>query len=275
MTPAPPSGPRPEPLFDSHCHLDFPSLAEELDGVLSRAREAGVRRMTTIGAGRGLDSARAALEIARAHAGSIVASVGLHPHDARLADEATWERLAAWARDPLVVAIGETGLDFHYDNSPRSAQREVFRRTIALAREVDRPLIIHTRKAARETLTILAEERAAEVGGISHCFSEDAGFAKAALDLGFVSSFSGIVTYRNAHGVHEAARALPPDAILVETDAPFLAPQPVRGRRNEPGWIAHVAAALAALRSVDEDTVRRQTWNNACRVYRLDGATAG
>ncbi len=270
MKPAPAAGAGPAPLFDSHCHLDFPSLAEELDAVLDRARTAGVRRITTIGAGRGLDSARAARDIARAHPEWIVASAGLHPHDARLADEATWQRLAEWGRDPTVVAIGETGLDFHYDNSPRDVQREVFRRTIALAREIGKPLIIHTRKAARETLEILTEERAADVGGIIHCFSEDADFAKAALDLGFVSSFSGIVTYRNAHPIQQAARALPSDAFLVETDAPFLAPQPVRGRRNEPGWVALVASALASLRGVDEETVRRQSWNNACRVYRLE-----
>jgi len=262
------------PLFDSHCHLDFPQLAEDLENVLARAEAAGVTRIATIGAGQGLASAPAALALAHAHPSRLVASVGLHPHDARLADERTFEQLAAWARDPAVVAIGETGLDFHYDRSPRDAQREVFRRSIALARELDKPLVIHTREAARETLDILAGEHAADVGGIIHCLSEDAAFARAALDLGFVSSFSGIVTFRNAHGVQEAARSLPDDAFLVETDAPFLAPHPVRGRRNEPAFVAHVVAAVAALRGVDEETVRRRSWDNACRVYRLDPSPA-
>lgn len=262
------------PLFDSHCHLDFPSLADDLDGVLERAAAAGVSRIATIGAGRALDSAPAAIALARRHPGRIVASVGLHPHDARLADDDTFDRLEAWARDPAVVAVGETGLDFHYDNSPRDIQQDVFRRTIALARTVGKPLIIHTREAPRETLAILAEECAQDVGGIIHCLSEDAGFARAALELGFVSSFSGIVTFPNARRVHEAARALPDDAILVETDAPFLAPQPVRGRRNEPAYVAHVAAAIADLRGVSEQAVRRLAWDNACRVYRLDPAAS-
>lgn len=223
--------------------------------------------MTTIGAGRGLESATAALDIAREHPGTIVATVGIHPHDARLADADSLATISRLATDPLVVAIGETGLDYHYDRSPRERQRDAFRLTIALAREVRKPLVIHTRAAVDDTLAILRDEHARDVGGIIHCFSEDAAFARAALDLGFVSSFSGIATFPKADGVHDAVKALPLDAILIETDAPFLAPVPHRGKTNEPSFVGHVADAVAQLRGEPVDVVREATFRNACRVY--------
>ena len=257
------------PLFDTHCHLDFPTLHAELEGILSAARAVGVERILTIGAGRQLDSAPAAIKLAEEHEGFLSASVGVHPHDARLFDESVAASMSEHAGHPAVVAIGESGLDYHYDNSPREQQQEAFRWFIALAREVKKPIIVHTREAAEDTLAILREEKAHEAGGIIHCFSEDGDFAKKALDMGFVSSFSGIVTFKKAVGVHEAAKVLPLDAILVETDAPFLAPIPHRGKRNEPAYVAHTADAVARLRGMDPDALRAATWQNACRLFGL------
>jgi len=259
------------PLFDTHCHLDFESFGDDLDAVMQRAKDVGVVRIATIGSGRDVASAQAAVDLARRFPDFLVATVGVHPHDARVATDeviSDFEKLGAASE---VVAIGEVGLDYHYDHSPRDQQRDVFRKFIAVAKRLQKPITVHTREAAEDTLTILAEEGAKDVGGIIHCFSEDAPFAKRALDLGFVASFSGIVTFKNATGVREAARVQPSDAILVETDAPFLAPIPFRGKRNEPSYVAHTARVLAELRGVSEDEVREQTTANARRVYGVPG----
>jgi TatD DNase family protein len=254
-------------FFDTHCHLDDPRLHEELDTVLDRARKAGVRRIATIGCARDVASVRSAVEIAQAHPEWISATVGVHPHDAKHLDAALAEAIREAARDESVVAIGETGLDFHYDHSPREIQVEAFRTQIAIARELRKPLVIHTRSAPEETLRVLREEDARDVGGIIHCFSEDAAFAGAALDLGFVSSFSGIVTFSKAVDVQEAARKQPPDALLVETDAPYLAPVPKRGKLNEPAYVAHTARRIAELRDEDPEALAETTYQNALRVF--------
>lgn len=257
------------PLFDTHCHLDYDTFGEDFDAVLARAKAAGVVKVCTIGCGRDLASAESALLMARKLDGFAVATVGVHPHDASaLTDEllAAMETLAA---DPLIVAIGEVGLDYHYDHSPREVQREVFRKFIALAKRVKKPLTIHTRTAAAETLEILREENARDVGGIIHCFSEDAAFAKAALDMGFVASFSGIVTFKSAEAIRDAAKRQPADAILIETDSPYLAPIPHRGKRNEPSYVAKTAAILAELRGVDYESFAHTTTESALRVYRM------
>lgn len=257
------------PLFDTHAHLDFPGLAEDLEGILARARGAAVCRIVSIGAGRGPEGLEGALEIARRHPGFVHATVGVHPHDASSLSRSVLDELRRLAADPLVVAIGETGLDFHYDRSPREAQRAAFRAQVGLAREVDKPIVVHTRLAPEETLGILREEGAREVGGIVHCFSEDAAFAARALDLGFVASFSGLVTFPRAGAIRDAAVRQPLDAILVETDAPFLSPVPLRGRRAEPAFVAHTADAIADARRIDRDEFRRRTTENGLRVYRL------
>ena len=254
-------------LFDTHCHLDDPRLREELDAVLSRARDAGVRRITTIGCASDVSSVRSAVTLAHDHPESITATVGVHPHDAKHLDEPLRDVLVDAAGDPSVVAIGETGLDFHYNHSPHDAQEAAFRTQIAIAKALKKPLVIHTRSAPKETLRILREETANDVGGIIHCFSEDAAFAAAALDLGFVSSFSGIVTFNKAIEVQEAARRQPPDALLVETDAPYLAPVPRRGKLNEPAYVAHTASKIAALRGQDPEEFAHQTYQNALRVF--------
>ncbi|MEM1416992.1 MAG: TatD family hydrolase [Myxococcota bacterium] len=259
------------PLFDTHCHLDHRKFEGDRDAVIARAREAGLWRLCTIGCARSLADVRSAFEVQQAHADWMVTTIGVHPHDAEAFDEAEgdalWAAIAELAHEDAVVAVGEMGLDYYYDHSPRARQQEHFRRQIALARTVKKPIVVHTRDAAEDTLRILREEKAQDVGGIIHCFSEDAPFAKAALDLGFVSSFSGIVTFKKAEAIQEAAKALPDDAILVETDAPYLAPTPYRGKRNEPSYVAKTADFVASLRGADPEALRWQTTENACRVF--------
>jgi TatD DNase family protein len=254
-------------LFDTHCHLDAGSFPEGADAVLERARAAKVGAFACIGVGS-LEMAEGAVALAERRP-DVVATVGIHPHDASSADpalEAALERLAAHER---VVAVGEVGLDFHYDHSPRDTQKDVFRRFIALARRVGKPLVIHTRSAPEDTLALLEAEGARDVGGIIHCFSEDLAFAKRALDLGFFLSFSGILTFKNARSVHEVAAFAPEDRLLVETDSPYLAPVPLRGKKCEPAFVAHTAARLAELRGTDPERVAALTSENAARVFGL------
>jgi TatD DNase family protein len=215
-------------------------------------------------------SVRSAVAIAQSHPDRICATVGVHPHDARHLDDAVCDAVQETGADESVVAIGETGLDFHYDHSPRSVQEDAFRRQIAIAKALKKPLVIHTRSAPEQTLRILRDEQAKDVGGIIHCFSEDAAFAAAALDLGFVSSFSGIVTFKKAVAVQEAARKQPADALLIETDAPYLAPIPKRGKLNEPAYVAYTAARVAELRGDDPERLARTTYENALRLFGID-----
>jgi TatD DNase family protein len=252
-------------LFDTHCHLDEASFPEGADAVLERARIAGVRAFTCIGVGS-LELARAAVSLAERRP-DVVATVGIHPHDANTADaasEAELETLGARAR---VVAIGEVGLDFHYDHSPRETQEHVFRRAIALARRLHKPLVIHTRSAPQETLDILETEAARDVGGVIHCFSEDRAFAARALELGFYLSFSGILTFKNARSVHDVAAWAPEERLLVETDSPYLAPVPLRGKKCEPAFVQHTALRLAELRSADPERIAAVTGENAARLF--------
>ncbi|MDM7914656.1 MAG: TatD family hydrolase, partial [Candidatus Eisenbacteria bacterium] len=202
-----------------------------------------------------------------AHPDRVTCAIGVHPHDAKNLDDAFFEALATTVADPRVKLVGEIGLDYHYDNSPREAQKEAFRRQIALARAVKKPIVVHTREAREDTLAVLREENARDVGGILHCFSEDPAFAKAALDLGFVASFSGIATFKSAGDVREAARLQPLDALLVETDAPYLAPIPFRGKRNEPAYVLHTAREIAALRGIPVEELAEAAWNNSLRLF--------
>lgn len=254
-------------LFDTHCHLDDRRLVDERDAVLARAREAGVERMATIGCASTIEGLGSALAVVDAHPDRVTCAIGVHPHDASAFDDAFFDALARTVADPRVRLVGEMGLDYHYDHSPREVQRDVFRRQIALARAVNKPIVVHTRNAADDTLAILREENARDVGGILHCFSENPDFAKQALDLGFVSSFSGIVTFKTAPEVREAARTQPIDALLVETDAPYLAPIPFRGKRNEPAYVLHTAKAIAELRGITLEELTDAAYENACRVF--------
>lgn len=253
---------------DSHCHVDLPEFRDDLEAVLERARRAGIAAAVTIGAGGSMECNRRAVDLAESHP-MIFATVGIHPHDAREASEEAIAEIERLARRERVVAIGETGLDFHYDHSPRPVQRETFARFIALARDLHLPLVVHVREAHGEAAAILEAEKAADVGGVIHCFSGDASVARRYLDLGFHLSFSGILTFPNAEPVRDAARAAPSDRILVETDAPFLAPSPFRGRRNEPALTAVTLHALAAIRSEPVAALAETTRNNTARLFRL------
>jgi len=254
-------------LFDTHCHLDAEYFPEGPAAVLERARAAGVGAFACVGVGS-LAQTQNAAALAEQFP-NVVATAGIHPHDASTADAALEAELEALASRPRVVAVGEVGLDYHYDHSPRDVQRGVFARAIALARRVKKPLVIHTRSAAADTLDVLEAEAARDVGGIIHCFSEDRAFAERALELGFYLSFSGILTFKNARAVHEVAAWAPEDRLLVETDSPYLAPVPLRGKTCEPAYVTHTAARLAELRETPLDRIQAVTTENALRLFRL------
>jgi TatD DNase family protein len=260
-------------LIDSHCHLDL-DFAADRAAVLARARRAGVESMITIGASGRFDANRDAIALAEAQP-EVFATVGIHPHEASMVSDGTVAELTALAHHARVVAIGETGLDYHYDHSPRPQQRTAFARFVALAQALDRPLVVHLREADDDAVQILRAERAAEVGGVIHCFSGDAASARRFLDLGFHLSFSGIVTFKTADGPRAAARLVPLDRLMIETDAPFLAPVPYRGRRNEPALLVCTAATVAAVRGEPLDRVAAATRANTERLFRLGQARTG
>jgi TatD DNase family protein len=259
-------------LIDSHCHLDPAYLPAGASDVLARARGAGVGAFVCIGVGSDLAAARAAVLLASERT-DVFAAVGVHPHDAAVLDEPMWQELSSLVRHPRVVAVGEIGLDYHYEHSPRGVQGHVFRRLIGLAREVQKPIVVHTREAPADTLAILTEEGARDVGGIIHCFSEDQAFAQRALDIDFDLSFSGILTFPSAHAIRAVARTLPSDRILVETDSPYLAPVPLRGKKCEPSYIVHTARKLAEIRAVPLEAIASVTTANAVRRLSLAGVT--
>jgi TatD DNase family protein len=250
-------------LVDSHCHLDFPELAENLPQIIDRMQEAGVA--AALCAGVTLERIPAVLGIARGHR-NLYAAVGVHP-DTREGIEADVETLVRLADDPKVVAIGETGLDYYRLEGDLEWQRQRFRVHIEAARRCRKPLIIHTRSAREDTLKIIQEERAGDVGGVFHCFTEDRETAWKAIELGFHVSFSGIVTFKNATELKQVAAELPLDRMLVETDAPYLAPVPHRGRLNEPSYVRHVAEHIAALRGISPEAVAEATTANFCRLF--------
>ena len=254
-------------LIDSHTHLDDLRYDTDRAHVLQRAEDAGIEAMVTIGCD--LATSRAAVELAQAHP-TIFATIGVHPHEAKEIGEGWYDSFRSLARHPKVVAYGEIGLDYHYDHSPREIQRERFREQVYLARELGLPLIIHTREAQEDTVTILMEEGAAEVGGVFHCFSGDAWLAKDALDLGFYLSFSGVLTFKNATMLRDIAKTVPLDRLMVETDCPYLAPVPYRGKRNEPAYVQYVAETLAQVRGNGSiETIARATVENTKRIFRI------
>jgi TatD DNase family protein len=255
-------------MIDSHCHLDAASFADDLSAVLERAREAGVRQMICIGSGNDLGSARSAVALA-ARRPEVYATVGIHPHDVARMTQLDWTALDELVLAPRVVGVGETGLDYHYDHSPREVQKVAFRRFVNLARAARQPVISHVRDAHTDAVTILREERAAEVGGVIHCFSGGVDDARKYLDIGHFLSFSGILTFKNADDIRAAALFAPLERILVETDAPYLAPIPHRGRRNEPAYVAHTLEALAVIRGISVGEANRVTTENTRRLFTL------
>ena len=252
-------------LVDSHCHLDFPDFAAERDAVLARARAAGVSRMLTISTRvRRFDEV---LALAEAH-DDVVCSIGTHPHHADEELDVTPDDLARLAEHPKVVAIGEAGLDYFYDNAPREAQALGLRNQIAAARMTGLPLVIHSRDADADMARILEEEMGqGAYGAVLHCFTGSRALAQAGIALGFYVSFSGIVTFRKSEALRAIAAELPDDRILVETDAPYLAPEPHRGKRNEPAYVVRTAELLAETRGVSFETVARQTTENFHRLF--------
>lgn len=260
-------------LVDSHCHLDFDDFASELDQVVARARAAGVETLVTICTR--LTEFERVVSIAERF-DNVWCSVGIHPHEAESEPDASVGRLVELARHPKVVGIGEAGLDFYYDHSPRERQKEVFRRHIEAARLSGLPLIVHSRDADAETVALL-QEGAAKGGltGVIHCFSSTALLADGALALGFYISLSGIVTFRKAETLRQIARDIPGERLLVETDSPYLAPVPFRGKRNEPAFVVHTAAQVAALRGAEPAVFARQTTENFHRLFAKAAAPAG
>ncbi len=257
-------------LIDSHCHLDFPDFADDLDGVVERAGAAGVGAMVTISTE--IAKFPGVLAVAERF-GNVFCSVGVHPHEAEKEPDTTTGRLIALADHPKVVGIGETGLDFYYEHSPRDVQAHLFRAHIAAARETGLPVIVHTRDADDETVEILRDEHGkGAFPGVIHCFSAGAGLAAAAVDLGLYISVSGIVTFKKADEIRETIKnVVPLDRLLVETDSPYLAPVPRRGKRNEPAYTRHTADFTAELLSLDPAELEAATTRNFKTLFAKAG----
>ncbi|MBK9165674.1 MAG: TatD family hydrolase [Acidobacteria bacterium] len=302
-------------LIDSHCHIDGPQFDEDRDDVVQRAMEAGVSAMLNVGTGDPhSDDFRRAVQVAEKYE-NVWASVGVHPHDAKLYDDRAEEHLLELARSSeKVIAWGEIGLDYYYDHSPRDVQREVFRRQIRLAKELELPIIVHSRDANDDTVEILTEEfgrradtlvrmsvvstrksaaelegvgvngvvaggtgdadKSVRAPGIMHCFGGTSEMALALMEVGFFISFAGNVTFKKAEELREAARVVPLERLLVETDCPFLTPVPHRGKRNEPAMVVHTAQFLAELKGVEFDVLARQTTENFSSLFRIDPSVA-
>ena len=250
-------------FIDSHCHLNFPDLAKDMDSILANMRANEVSHALCVSVE--LASFPQILELAERH-NNLYASVGVHP-DYELETEPTQGELVRLAQHPKVIAIGETGLDYYRLTGDLEWQRERFRTHIRAARECSKPLIIHTRSAAADTLRIMAEENAGSAGGVMHCFTENLDVARAAIDLGFLISFSGILTFKNATSIKEVAQNIPLEKILIETDSPYLAPVPFRGKTNQPAYVKHVAEEVAKLRNISVEEVGISTSQNFKRLF--------
>ena len=257
-------------LIDSHVHLDDPRYDSDRDQIFNRARDAGVEAFVTIGCD--LATSRAAVALADQHP-NVYATVGVHPHEVKHIEDGWYEELKQLAAHPKVVGYGEIGLDFHYDHSPRDTQRQRFREQITLARELQLPIVIHTREAQDDTMTILKEEGASHVGGVFHCFSGDTWLAKDALDIGFNLSFSGILTFQNATMLRDIVQTVPDDRLMIETDAPYLTPVPFRGKRNESAYVKCVAEKIAELKGGGSPTaferIAHMTTENTKRLFKI------
>jgi TatD DNase family protein len=252
-------------LIDSHCHLDFPDFADDLDGVVNRARAAGVERMITIGTR--VKKAAAVAEIAERY-DDVFFAVGTHPHEAAGEGAEDFVAMRAFAKHPKCVGIGEAGLDYHYDYAPRDVAERVFRGQIKLARELDLPLVIHARDADDDIAAVLTDEMGqGRFRAVLHCFTSSRELAETALGLGLSISFSGVVTFKKSEGLRAIARDVPLDRILVETDAPYLAPTPHRGRRNEPAFVVATAGVVAEARGIKPEALAEATRANTLKFF--------
>ena len=258
-------------FIDSHAHIDGPEFDVDRDEIIERARAAGVSTILNVGTGDPHSGAfERAVEVGKRYE-SVYTALGTHPHDARLYDDKAEDKIKTLIKSDRVIAWGEIGLDFHYDNSPRDVQVAVFKRQLRAARECELPVVIHTREAESETIEILQSEYAgAERKGVFHCFSGSMELARRALELGFMISFSGIVTFKKADELREVAKQVPLDRLLIETDCPYLTPIPHRGKRNEPAYVVEVARCLADLHGVELEEMGRITRENFKRFFRLD-----
>ncbi len=254
-------------LIDSHCHLEMPEFKKDLETVVRNAKESGIEYIFTVGTEE--KDWKRTLEIAHSHP-FIYAILGVHPHHAREIHDQTYSRLKELCQDKKVRAIGEMGLDFFRNLSPRETQLKRFREQIGLAKTLGLPIVVHDRDAHQETIEILKSENAEECGGIIHCFSGDYEMAKICMDMGFQISIPGTITFKNAELFREAVKKIPLESLLVETDAPFLTPEPFRGRRNEPGHVRYTAQKLAEIKKIPFEKLADVTSENALRVYRVN-----
>lgn len=253
-------------LIDSHAHLEMEEFKEDLEEVTKRAWNSSVEYIVSVGFD--LDSSRKAVELSQRF-DRIYSAVGVHPHEAKSVNAGTFDSLKDLVKLNKVVAWGEIGLDYYYDNSPRDLQRSIFRRQIGIARSLGLPIIVHTREAKEDTLTIMKEEDIQEVGGVLHCFSGDLDMAKRAIDMGFFISFSGVISFPKAKRLMEVAREIPVEKILIETDSPYLAPVPHRGKRNEPSYVRNVAEILAEIKGLSFMDIARITSLNAKVLFKI------
>jgi len=253
-------------LFDTHVHLNSNLYQNDLQEVIERAIEAGVTQMAVIGFD--LPSSQRAIELAEQYE-FIYAVVGIHPSDAKTATEATWPQLVEMLKHPKVVALGEIGFDYYHDTSFNDIQRDVFIKQLAIAHEMDMPIVVHMRDSVQDTYEML-RDHAQGLTGVCHCYSGDAEMLPKFLDLGFYIGLDGPVTFKNAHSVHEVAKAVPLDRLVIETDGPYLTPAPYRGKRNEPAYVTYIAQAIAELKGVSYEEVCRITTENGLQLYRLD-----
>jgi TatD DNase family protein len=252
-------------LIDSHCHLDFPDFADEIEAVVARAEAAGVERLITIATRIAHGERLAALA---ERFSNIYFSIGTHPHQAAEEPRTDLKAIRAFAAHPKCVAIGEAGLDYHYDFAPRDVAERVFRAQIGAARELNLPVVIHARDADADMAAILEDEMGkGPFTAVLHCFTSTPALARKGLDLGFYISFAGVLTFKNAENLREIARAAPLERLLVETDAPYLAPTPHRGRRNEPAFVVETARVLASLKGLDEEAIADATRANTLRLF--------
>lgn len=253
-------------LFDTHVHLNARQFADDRDQVIERAKEAGVSKMVVVGFDE--ETIPLAIEIAETY-DHIYAAVGWHPVSAIYYEDKHLDWIKSLTEHPKVVALGEMGLDYHWDTSPKDIQEDVFRKQIRLAKEIDMPIIIHNRKATNDVIRILQEEKASEVGGVMHCYSATVAEVEACLNMNFYISLAGPVTFKNAIEPKEVEEIVPLDRLLIETDAPYLAPHPYRGKRNEPAYVKLVAEEIASLRNMTYEEVCEITMKNACDIYRI------
>jgi len=255
-------------LIDSHAHIQGKEYAGEVEAVIARARDAGVEKIIAVGGAGDMSSNTEAIALANTFP-DIYATVGMHPHDAKDVGADELKKLKELAADPKVVAVGETGLDYYYDHSPREVQRRVFAEFIRLARETGLPIVVHERDAANDAAQLLRGEGEGKIRGVIHCFTGDYEAACAYLDLGFYISFTGIITFKNADPLRDVVRKLPLDRLFVETDSPYLTPVPHRGKRNEPAYVRYVAETIAKLKRMSLEEVARVTTQNVHKLFKI------